>query len=419
MVTSEPTAVPAWRRWLVVVGAAIGLVTGFISLFFSTLPFFLLPLSGEFGWSRTETTAAATLSMLGTAMGAPLAGWLFTRFGTERTIGISISLFAVCLFSLTSLPNNLFVFGALCFATGLTSSGTTPVGYLSVLPKWFDARLGLALGLAGIGAGAGVGLAPFIATSSMAHFGWRGTYASLAALAAVGGLVAWLLISVRGTLAPNDKAAHPGSSEKQQKPAERGVELREALADWRLWLLLIIVFLSTFSILGIIVHSATLASDRGLTIQQAAVVASVAGVGGLFGRVVVGALLDRFFAPAIAVGVFALAAIGLFLNSDATTFFVIATGACLSGIAFGAEGDLMPFFVRRYFGAKAFGLIFGLIYVAYTLGGVFGPVAYGFVYDRTGDYLLILRIAAAACAFCAVTVLLLGSYRFHTKQTQI
>src|SRR5471032_671035 len=128
MGTGERTTVPTWRRWLVVVGAAIGLVAGFISLFFSTLPFFLLPLSGEFGWSRTQTTAAATLSMLGTAVGAPLVGWLFNRFGTERVIGLSISLFAVCLLSLTMMTGNLFLFAALCFATGLTSSGTTPVG---------------------------------------------------------------------------------------------------------------------------------------------------------------------------------------------------------------------------------------------------------------------------------------------------
>ena len=73
---------------------------------------------------------------------------------------------------------------AICFLVGMVSAGTTVVGYMSVLPKWFDSRLGLALGLAGIGAGAGVGLAPFIATNLVGQFGWRGAYAGLAAIAA-------------------------------------------------------------------------------------------------------------------------------------------------------------------------------------------------------------------------------------------
>ena len=52
------------------------------------------------------------------------------------------------------------------------------------------------------------------------------------------------------------------------------------------------------------------------------------------------------------------------------------------------------------------------MFVAYTLGGVLGPVAYGISFDRTGGYSLIMQIAAGACALCAASVLLLGPYRF-------
>ena len=408
-------SIGALRSWLVVVGVAIGLIAGFTSLFFATLPFFLLPLIAEFGWSRTQITSATVLAMLGAAVGAPLAGSLFRRFGTERVIGASIVLFAAGLLTLAVLPANVYLLGAICFIIGLVSSGTTVVGYMSVLPKWFDGNLGLALGCGGVGAGVGVGLAPFLATGLIVRFGWRGAYAGLAVLALGVGLVAWALVSVRGARA-RDIGIHSRATDASQPvraTGQTGTDLRTAMVDWRFWLLMLIIFLTTSSILGTIVHGATLATERGLPVQQVAIVASLAGVGGLTARIVIGALLDRFFAPAIAAVIFALAATGLYINATATTFPVILSAAALSGFAFGAEGDLIPFFVRRYFGTTSFGIIFGVMYVAYTLGGVAGPIAYGIGFDRTAGYEVVMQIAAAACAFCALAVLALGPYRYR------
>ena len=401
------STLPLWRRCLIVAGAAVGLVASFPTVFYATLPFFLLPWVAEFGWGRADVASISVLAMLGAAVGAPMMGKLFQRFGTERVILTSVLLFVLGMLAMTQLPPSLVLLGALCFAIRLAGSGTTMVGYLSILPRWFDAKLGLALGCAGLGGGIGVALAPFLATRLIGQFGWRGAYAGLAAIALVAGLLAWMLISVcgQGRVVAAEKA-------DAMVDAHEGLTLAQALRQWRLWLLMMVVFLTTFSLLGAAVHGATLFSDRGLSTSQAAIGVGLAGVGAMLERVGVGAQLDRFFGPPIAMVVLCLGAVGLFVNSTASAFPVMVAATFLGGMAMGAEGDLLPYFVRRDFGTRAFGAIFGVVFVAYTLGGMLGPIAYGLAFDRLGGYTVIMQIAAAACIFSALALTLFGPYRY-------
>jgi MFS transporter, OFA family, oxalate/formate antiporter len=409
--------VPPWRYVSVVLGAAIGLGCSFPIVFNSSLPFFLLPLSQEFGWGRGDTSTAAVLAMLGVTLASPFVGRLFDRFGIERVIVVSVLLFAAAVYSMSYLPGSLAALGALCFVVGVAGSGTSMVGYAGVLPRWFDQRLGLALGIAGLGAGLGVGLSPFVATRLVTELGWRGAFAALAGIALVGGLLAYVLLRPRrGERAPLVVSsavdlkigAHTGSAAANAT----GLTVHKALRDPRFWLLFAVTFVLPFSILGIALHGAALFIDRGLTAGQAATGAALAGLGAIIARVGVGALLDRWHAPLVAVAVIVGAAAGLALNSWASTFALLCVGTFLGGAAMGAEGDLLPFFIRRYFGLRAFGTLFGAQYSAYALGGVLGPIAYGYTFDTLNTYSPIMVICAIACLVSAAAIGLMGPYRY-------
>jgi MFS transporter, OFA family, oxalate/formate antiporter len=301
-----------WRYASIVLGAAIGLMCSFPIIFNSTLPFFLLPLSQEFGWGRGDTSAATVLAMLGVTIASPFAGRLFDRFGAERVIVVSVLLFAASVHAMSYLPGSLAALGALCFVVGVAGSGTSMVGYAGVLPQWFDKRLGLALGLAGLGAGAGVGLSPFIATQLVSQFGWRGAYSALAALALVGGLLAYALLRLRrGEVPPLASRAATVAARAAEAAAAPGISRADALRDPRFWLLLAVTFIVPFAILGIALHGAALFIDRGLSAAQAATGAAVAGLGAIIARVGVGALLDRWHAPLVAAVIFVAAGAGL------------------------------------------------------------------------------------------------------------
>ncbi len=405
---------PVWRRWLIVAGAGLGLLSGFAGLYYSSLSFFLLPISSEFGWSRADISAASVLSMLGAAIAAPLTGKLFERFGAEKIILVSVLLFALGMLALSHLTASVLVLGGLSFILGLCGSATTIVGYLSILPRWFDGRLGLALGLAGLGLGLGVGLSPTIATHLIGAFGWRGAYQWMALFAFGTGLIAWLLIAPRGYGSTKETRARATAS--AAIALDQGDSLREAVASWRFWLLLTVIFATTFGILGAAIHGATLFSDRGLTPQQAAIGAGLAGVGAMSARLLAGILLDRFFAPIIGTVVFVIAATGLFLNSEGSSFPLLVLGTFMGGVAIGAEGDLLPFLVRRYFGMRSFSVIFGCLFIAYAMGGMIGPIVFGYMFDQSGSYGLIMRIAAGVCLLSALAMLLLGPYRFRALE---
>jgi len=267
--------------------------------------------------------------------------------------------------------------------------------------------------VAGIGAAIGVGLSPFVATRLIAAMGWRGAFTALAALALIGGLIAYGLLRRRnGELPPLASRATTRAVRDAEQAQAVGFTVRETLKTGRFWLLLLVTFVMPFSVLGIALHGAALFIDRGLTAQQAATGAALAGLGAILARVGVGALLDRVHAPIVAMAVIFGAAVGLFVNSWAATFPLLCLGTFLGGAAMGAEGDLLPFMIRRYFGLRAFGSLFGVLYSAYALGGVLGPIAYGYTYDTLHTYSPAMLACAAACAVSGVLVLLMGAYRF-------
>ena len=71
----------------------------------------------------------------------------------------------------------------------------------------------------------------------------------------------------------------------------------------------------------------------------------------------------------------------------------------------------MPYLVSRYFGLRAFGEIYAYIIMAYTLGGVVGPLLMGVGFDLTGSYRVVLSLFVVATLAAAGLMLGLGPYR--------
>jgi MFS transporter, OFA family, oxalate/formate antiporter len=410
--------VSAWRSTGVVLGAAIGMMCSFPSLFNGALSFFLVEWSKEFGWGRGETATAAVLSMLGMTVGAPVVGRLFDRVGAARVIGASVLLFAALLYVMSHLPASRIALGTLCFVIGLAGSGTSMVAYAGVLPLWFDKRLGMALGIGGLGAGLGVALAPFFASSLIGAVGWRGAFIAMAGLALAGGMLACALIRPRpGERAPLAGNARTGAP-SENRDSIQGLTLREARRAKGFWLLLIVTLIIPFSVLGLALHLVALIADRGFSPQQAAAGISLAGISAMAARIAVGLMLDRWPAPAIAAGTMVLGAFGLVLISSATSYPLLCLAIALCGLLMGAESDLLPYMVRRYFGMRSFGSVFGIMFSAYALGSVFGPIVYGVTFDRLQSYAPVAIAAGAACFLSAVAILRMGPYRYANERTR-
>jgi predicted MFS family arabinose efflux permease len=126
-----------------------------------------------------------------------------------------------------------------------------------------------------------------------------------------------------------------------------------------------------------------------------------------------GWLLDRFWAPAVALVILASPAISCFLLAQPALSAPAATvSIVLIGFALGVEYDLMAYLVARYFGMRSYTVIYGVLYVFFAIGSGFGPLIFGWSFDRTGSYRLILNISFAMLILCGASLLALGRYRY-------
>jgi predicted MFS family arabinose efflux permease len=175
-----------------------------------------------------------------------------------------------------------------------------------VITHWFDNHRGIALGLATAGVGLGVALIPQLAAFLIGHFGWRHAYFGLAIAVVV---LAWIPVVIFVRDPPWASAA----SRAAATSALPGIDAAAALKSRNFWLLSIAFFLGVMAINGTIVHIVALHTDRGIPLQVATGVLSVAGLAIIVGRIVCGWCLDRFWGPYVAICFFILPIAGIAL----------------------------------------------------------------------------------------------------------
>jgi len=397
-----------WRLAGIVAGGAIGLGSGVGPLFTATVGVFLYPLAQEFGWGRAETALSFGSAMLGIALASPLVGLLIDRHGVRRIALLSACLMAACLGALTLQTGDVAAWAALAMAIGLLGAGTSPLGYLAVMPQWFDRRLGLSLGLAMSGLGLGMVGMPLLAQKLIAAGGWRVAYLGLALFALCAALLASALLHERQAGASAPRNAAGGGLAVQEVD---GLTLREGLRSPRLWLIVGAFLVASIATLSMGPHLPALFVDKGYTPEEAAKGVSLMGIGLFIGRILTGLLLDRLHAPLVGAAFMFAGAAGLVVLGSTSDYQLLLAGGALIGLAIGAEGDLISYLVRSYFGLRAFGALYGIAFAAYALGGVIGPVAMGRYFDLTGHYRLVLELYPWMLGAAGLALLALGRYR--------
>jgi len=157
-----------------------------------------------------------------------------------------------------------------------------------------------------VGIGSGAILMPAFAQRLIAMLGWRSTYMVIGLLVIVVSvpIVALFLKESpeESGLLPDDASVARSGAQKQN--SEEGLSWREARHSAKFWLMVGAVFLVGVSVHGCVLHLAPLLGDQGLSPQQIALAITVLGSSLMIGRVASGYLLDRFFAPRVAMSIF-------------------------------------------------------------------------------------------------------------------
>jgi MFS family permease len=391
---------PCYYGWRVVLAASLGVMAGFGSLFVYTFSVFVKPLAAEFGWSREAISSGFAIAAVTLGVISPLLGRWIDRFGPRRIILVCMTIFGCAIASLSLLRSGLWQFYLTCFVLGVVGNGAAHLAYSRSISTWFQRRLGIALAFVMVGAGLGAMILPVVAQSIISRSGWRTAYASLGGLALLFGLpLSWRYIRER-----------EGVGDKFAPITHAGMTWRQGLRSFSFWIITAILFVSSISMNGAVTHLSALLTDRGLTAGNAALCASVLGGSSVLGRIVVGWLLDRFFAPRVALVINLVTALGIVLLARATSFPAGCAAAAMIGVGAGGEAATTPYLLTRYFGLRAFSTLYGLTWTFYAAAGAIGPVILGRAFDLTGSYASLLTLLAAALGLAAATNLLLPRY---------
>ena len=195
-----------------------------------------------------------------------------------------------------------------------------------------------------------------------------------------------------------------------------GLALAESLRTSSFWLLAASVFLVVATINGVIGHLVPLLTDRGLDVRQATSTLSLVGLSTIAGRVTAGYLLDRFFGPYVAAGLFLLPLAAVALLTTGAGGVAPGLAAVSLGFGLGSEIDVIGFLVSRYFGLRAYGQIYGSLFAIFTLGTGFGPVLMAVCFDVTRSYNVALAGFGVALVCASLLVSRLGAYTFPARR---
>lgn len=378
--------------WRILLASFLGIALGLSSLYFYSLGIFIKPLAAEFGWSRGEASMGVLVGTLCSAVVSMPTGQLVDRIGAVKVGVISLLLLALGLAGLGLFTVGLTSFLAVTAVLSLLTTGSTGVSFTRLVVTNFDRHRGLALGIVLSGAGLGAILIPPLLTPFVAQHGWRHGYYALATIIAIMLPIIWL--ALRG-------------QESLSVQADASLPIGDIVMNPAFVLIGAIFLAASTSIIGTVVHFVPMLTDLGLSPAKAGQTASLIGVAAIGGRLVAGFLLDRLPAALVTGCLFLLAASGL------TTLAlggveVIALGALITGLAIGAEVDLMAFLVSRYFPRAVFGQAYGSLYALFLIGGAIGPASYGYFFDWRGDYHLALLFGASLLVLAALGAGLLG-----------
>lgn len=400
------------RRWLVVVGAIlIQLSLGAIYAW----SVFTKPLV-EAGWTKTQTQAvfAAGLALFAVVM--VLAGRLMPKWGPRKlaitgglVLGLGYTLAG--LFAGTSFWAILFLVGVV----GGSGIGLAYVVPIAVGMRWFPDKKGLITGLAVAGFGFGAMLWVKLA-GSWGHLldesvlGLSGTFIAY-------GIVFFITVLLGGITMVFPKEGWkpegwtpPVAVAGQKASGTDEYKSSEMLKTPQYYMILLtFVFgasagLMSIGLMKLFPMEALM--NTGLDKTAASAIAGTAmavffSLANGIGRIAWGAMSDLIGRKASITLMMATQGVFVILFQwMAGTPALLYIGATLIGFNFGGNFALFPSITADTFGLKSVGQNYGWVFLAYGIGGIFGPMLGGKLGDM-GNFPLAFTICGVACLVAA------------------
>lgn len=399
--------------WRILLLATLGVAVNSNASMLYAFGALVIPLQKAFGWERGDLQSAVSFLFLGAVIASQAVGWLNLRYGMKRVTIVSLIALSLVFASMTMMGRSivwLYVFFTLL---AIASMGTMQVTWTHMVNLWFERNRGLGLALVLSGTGLSAALIPSIVTWAVERWNWQAAFLFLASLPLVM-VLPFVLVWMRvpASVAPAAKTDGKTDDDGAAVLARPGVAFADGVRSARFWVLNIALCLVVAAIVTMVTNTVPLLRDKGLSAADASKVFGSFGLSLIFGRVLVGYLVDRLWAPAVAAVAIAMPALGCLLlwTSGAADINVLLLATFMVGIGAGAEFDIAAYLVSRYFGLRDYGRLFGVHLGLITAAAAIAPWVFSAIYRSTGSYATMLAICGAAFLCGALVLLTLGRY---------
>jgi MFS transporter, OFA family, oxalate/formate antiporter len=374
---------PTRGRWGIVVAAVlVQLALGAVYAW----SVFNKPLQGQFGWSKSQAVLPFEAAIGTIFIGSLIGGRIQDRVGPRPVAlagGILYSI-GIMLASLVSSPGQLWLLVLTYGVLGGIGLGAAYITPIAMLAKWFPDRRGLITGIAVAGFGFGA-----VITGPVAKRLLDGTADKPNVFLPLG--IAYLVaVLLGGSFFRNPPAGYrvPGFEAATTGRAVAGTRvysLAEALRVPQWYMLTAVLALNVTC--GIAFISQASDAAQGIAAVSAGTASGFVGVMGLFngaGRIFWAALSDRIGRMTAFVGMLAVQAVCFLLIPHAGAFAFFAVLGALIYLAYGGGFGTMPATAADFFGTPNAGAIYGAMIVAWSIGGVAGPLLLARLYEANG-----------------------------------
>lgn len=392
------------NKGLQVVLAGVGINLAFGILYAWSI--FGAALTEEFGWSKAQSSLPYTFAIIFFALMMVPAGRLQDKIGPRwvATIGgLLIGVGCILASFLPSIPGLVFSFGVLAGSgIGLGYASTTPAAV-----KWFaPEKKGLITGIV-VG---GFGLASiYIAPLSKYLLHEYGVFNSFRIL----GILFLFVTLPLAQLIQNPET--PVVSANPKKVSVVDLTWNQMLKTKEFYQLWLMFFAGATGGLMIIGHLKTIAKlqlggDAGFTLVALAAIANA------IGRPAAGVISDKFGRGKTMMILYVLQAAVLFIYGSFSSFGLVLAGAMVMYFSYGSMLAVFPSACSDNYGTKNLGLNYGILFSAWGVGGIVGPMIGGYIADSTGSYGLAFTIAGVMLLCAAVLGFLYKPYTHKQSQ---
>ncbi|MEM1396068.1 MAG: MFS transporter [Pseudomonadota bacterium] len=374
--------------WPVLFAAFAGMFGNVGPLIYASFAFIVQELEAEFGWARSDITLAISLLTFSSAVAHPLFGGIVDRFGVRMPSVWSFLLMSAALLSVPLFLSEIWHLWVSFAAIAILGVANNTLPFIKLAATWYDKRRGLMIGIVASATGLGLAILPALTGRIVDTYGWEGGFVWYGLYIA---LFTTPILFFFAQDHPNDIGYMADGAPLERGDVDAaadhtGLTLGEAMRTQAFWVLAVGILVASLALWGITNQLALLLGDRGMSRADAGSVATVLGLSMASSRLVIGWLLDRLFAPLVACAIFLGAGVGFWLLATGGVSAVVYVSAALLGLGLGAEIELIGFMVSRYFGLRAFGTIYGSIFVGFLLGTSWGPFIYARAQETFGVY---------------------------------